>query len=372
MKNKIQIFGEIGWEVTLDTVMKQVANTDENETLIVEIHSGGGSVIEGIAIYNYLKNLDREVQTESVGMVASIATIIWLAGTKRTLNSLSSFLIHQPFNWAEGTADDIQKAADELKKFENTLAEIYANETDLTKEEAIEKMKLDEFAEIDFLLDKKFVTDVIEFAAVASFKGFKNKKTLTKKKKKMAKTKLTEKQKNSFLAKFSKLGKTIENLLGIENKMVADANGEEINFPDIEDDATPDVGDKAEVDGKAIEDGKRVMPDGEIWEFLDGKLDKKTPKENEDSADDSDEVVDLKQEIVDLKKTNTDLQAKFDGKENELKNEISKNKTALNEIKNDMAAISGALGSDFKFENNEQPKKVDENGNRVFVINKKK
>lgn len=368
MKNTIQLFGEIGWEVTLQNVMDQVNETDNDETLKVQIHSGGGSVIEGLAIYNYLKNLEREVHTESVGMVASIASIIFLAGSKRTLNSTSNFLIHCPYTWADGTAEDLKKIAEELQDFENTLVDIYVNETNLAKDEIIELMKEDKFSDVDFLKEKGFVTDIIEFSAVAIFKEFNNKKkTSTKNKKKstknkkksMSKKNLTKDEAKGMLAS---LGNMIKNLLNPENKLITDANGIEIDFPDVEDDATPEIGDSAQVDGSAIENGERIMPNGDTWKFEDGKLSEIVSKEEDD--DEENEVEDLKQEIVDLK-------AERDSLNEKLTNEIDANKTNLEDIQNKMELIASAVGSDFKYENNKRPDKENNSGNRSFKGNRK-
>ena len=61
MINEIYLVGEIGSEVTLATVLKQVQASDKTQPLNVHIHSGGGSVYDGIAIYNLLKSLPQEV-----------------------------------------------------------------------------------------------------------------------------------------------------------------------------------------------------------------------------------------------------------------------------------------------------------------------
>lgn len=368
MENEIYLFGEVGWDITIKDVIEQVKETNPDEPLIVNIHSVGGSVFEGLAIYNYLKGLDREIHTQSTGLVASIATIIFLAGTKRTLYSTSQFLIHLPMAWADGNAEDLEKTAEQLRVIENQLAEIYSKETDLTKEEAIEKMKLDEFSEIDYLLDKKFVTDVIEFQAVASiftrkdFKNNKNKNNNNNKSKIMSKKKLAKKEaKNKFLKLWSK----IENYFEPQNKTVTDGDGVIIDFPDIEDDATPAVGDSAQVDGKSIDDGDRVMPNEDVWTFKDGKLDKITPKE---SDDDSEEVEDLKDEVEALKKTNLKIQGKLDSEIDAHTETKKSNKKSLKKIKAEMEVLAGAFGSDFNYKGNKQrrnPENVNED--RTFI-----
>lgn len=139
------INGEIGWEVNLDKIVKEW-NQDITD---VYINSIGGDVWEGVAIYNFLK--EKEVNTHTNGIVASIASIIFLAGKERFANQFDDFLIHLPFSFGMGTSDDMQKSADELKKLENKLAKIYESETSITFDEALAQMKLDEMVNPEWL-----------------------------------------------------------------------------------------------------------------------------------------------------------------------------------------------------------------------------
>ena len=160
--NDLYLIGEVGYEITLTDVINKVNNSDKKKPLNINIHSQGGSVYEGLAIYNYLKSLKQEVNTHSSGLVASIASIFFLAGKNRTINNTDNFLIHLPSGMSMGNAKDFEKTAKELRDIENKLATIYENETNLTKEEALELMKNDEFLNVDFLLEKGFVNDIIK------------------------------------------------------------------------------------------------------------------------------------------------------------------------------------------------------------------
>jgi len=351
MQNDIYLIGEIGWEVTLDSVIKSVEASDKTKPLDVHIHSGGGSVYDGLAIYNYFKGLDQEVNTISSGLVASIASIIFLAGKKenRKINSTDSFLIHLPMNFGGGTAEEIEKTAKELRDIEGKLADIYANETDLTKEEAIEQMKLDEMIDVNWLKEKGFISEIIEFKAVAKFN--KNDNTMNK-------------DKDELKKGLSKIDKIFAKLgLGPKAKLVTDASGKELDFPDVAEDATPVVGDKATVDGTAA-DGSFIMPsededkNGETWVFVAGEFTEILPPEDE-SGDDAEalktENESLKQEIADLKATaSTDK-------------ETTDKLTA--KLQKEMKKITAKLGSNFEYSGKTNKKKT-ETGARSFHGNK--
>lgn len=262
MDNDIFLIGEIGWEVTLDTVLDQIKKSNQEEPLNVHIHSGGGQVYDGLAIYNHLKSLPQGVNTFSSGLVASIASIIFLAGDSKTrkINKLDSFLIHLPSGGNFGNAEDLEKTAEELRDIEDKLAGIYAAETDLTIKEAMELMKEDKMLDVDFLLEKGIVSEIIEFKAVAKYDN-KNKKNMD--------DQLTKKDITKVFTDF--YNKHLKPLVNASNKVVQDANGVEIEFINLSENDTPKKDDEATIEN-AKASGDYVMPSGETYKFENGKL----------------------------------------------------------------------------------------------------
>ena len=94
MTGNIYIYGEIGNQVTLDTVLKDI--TPEASEYIVHIISQGGDVFEGYAIYNAIKNTGKNITVHIEGVCASIATLIAATGNKIIMNTKSQFMIHNP------------------------------------------------------------------------------------------------------------------------------------------------------------------------------------------------------------------------------------------------------------------------------------
>lgn len=336
MSNDIYLIGEVGWEITLDSVIKAVENSDKEKDLNIKIHSMGGSVYDGLAIYNYLKSLDQTVHTASAGLVASIASIFFLAGKKETrkINSTDSFLIHLPSSMDYGNASDLEKTAKELREIEGKLSDIYAKETSLTKEEALELMGKDEMLDINFLKEKEFVNEIVEFKAVAKYNN-KNKNKMADKKT------MTDADKTWFETFFNKiLGKQ-----NPTNKLVQDANGDELDFVDLADDETPKVGDKAKFDGKDA-DGDYTMPNGDVWNFVSGEL--TTITESDDDDDESVEA--LKQKIADL-----ESQAQASATETEtITNKVTELKASNKEKEDALIEIKAKLTSSFEWNGKEK------------------
>jgi len=331
MKNDIYLIGEVGWEITLQNVIDQVKESDPLLPLEVFIHSNGGSVFDGLAIYNYFKGLNQEVNTNSMGLVASIASIIFLAGVRRVINTNDSFLVHLPSQGLFGTSLDLDKAAKELEQIENKLAVIYENETSLTKDEALALMKEDKFSTHDFLLQNNFVSEVILQTITA---------TLTNKHNNMSEQ-LTKKEAEGLFEKFfNKFFKKDP-----VNVVVQDANGAELDFADVEDGMDPAVGDKATVDG-APANGDYVMPSGETYVFDESGALTEIKEAEEAPADDEPTVEDLQATINDLKEQ-LSASAQIVNERDETITEIEAKKE---ELKTEFKELKGKIVGNFKYE----------------------
>lgn len=92
---------------------------------IVRINSPGGSADEGIAIYNLLKRHPGGVDTHNEALAASAASIIFLAGDKRTMERGSKLMIHRAHTIAIGNSVDMTKMADVLSMYDQEMASIY-------------------------------------------------------------------------------------------------------------------------------------------------------------------------------------------------------------------------------------------------------
>lgn len=104
---------------------EQLEGVDVNEPLEVEITSEGGSVFAGIQIANILSRHNGQVTTHAVGLCASIATIILMAGNRVCVDSNCFCLIHLPWSFCEGNAKDMEKEIDTLKKCEAAMMGYY-------------------------------------------------------------------------------------------------------------------------------------------------------------------------------------------------------------------------------------------------------
>ncbi len=135
------ISGRIGkdWWDNSGTSAKQfrdeLKKIPSGKKINVRINSEGGSIQDGLEIYNALKDRRAEVTCIIDGYAVSIASIIALAGSKTISPKSSIWMIHEPWSVTQGNSEDHQRSAEMLDKHGDMLAAIYSDETGKSKEE---------------------------------------------------------------------------------------------------------------------------------------------------------------------------------------------------------------------------------------------
>ena len=112
----------LGETVTNDSANRIVAQLlfleaeDPDKDIFLYINSPGGSVYDGLGIFDTMQHVKPDVHTVCVGLAASMGAFLLCAGTKGKRSSLlhSRIMIHQPLGGARGQASDIRIQADEI------------------------------------------------------------------------------------------------------------------------------------------------------------------------------------------------------------------------------------------------------------------
>ncbi len=163
----LYIFGDItayGWEesdVGAYDFAKELNDVD-TDNLNIHINSYGGSVSEGLAIYNLLKQSNKNITTVCDGFACSIASVIFMAGTKRIMNKGSLLMIHNAWTFSCGNAKELRKQADDLEKITEPSIQIYVDTSILTREEVIEMMDNETWITSDEALEYGFATEIVD------------------------------------------------------------------------------------------------------------------------------------------------------------------------------------------------------------------
>lgn len=130
----IPISGEIGWEVMAYEVRSLLSDAG-GEEIEVHLSSPGGYIYEGLEIFNLIKNYAGKVTVRIVGMAASMASYIALAGDKVVAESNAIFMIHNARAYTGGDQNAHTKVAKILTGMSNLLAQEYIAKTGKDKKE---------------------------------------------------------------------------------------------------------------------------------------------------------------------------------------------------------------------------------------------
>src|SRR3989338_11163044 len=125
-------------------VIAQKVNAGVKDIYLL-ISSPGGSVMNGINVYNFLKSLPINLTTHNIGIVDSIANVIFLAGKTRYAVKNSSFLFHGvgfDINQARFEEKDVKEKLKMIQRDQKLIADIIAEQSQYTQDE-IEKMFLE-------------------------------------------------------------------------------------------------------------------------------------------------------------------------------------------------------------------------------------
>lgn len=95
----------------------------------VNINSPGGDLFEGLAIYNVLREHQGHITTKVLGLAASSASVVAMAGDTTQIARAGFFMVHNGWLIAQGNRHDLREIADWMEPFDAAMADIYATRT---------------------------------------------------------------------------------------------------------------------------------------------------------------------------------------------------------------------------------------------------
>ena len=166
LKDRIIIInGEIDNNVA-NSVVAQLLYLDSlnNEDISIYINSPGGSVTDGMAIYDTMNYITSDVSTIGMGLCASMAAFLLSSGKKgkRYVLPFCEVMIHQPLGGAQGQATEIKIAAEHILKTKDKLNKILSNNTGKNLEIIEKDTDRDNFMDANEALEYGIVDKIIE------------------------------------------------------------------------------------------------------------------------------------------------------------------------------------------------------------------
>ena len=171
---EVLIYGNIGDRWNEDGVVASELVRDlsalEADTINLRINSYGGSVPDGLAIYNALRRHKATVNVFVDGVAISCASYIAMAGDTITMAKNSQMMIHAPWTFAYGNSNDMREQADILDRYAKAMASAYADKSGKTYEDALALLtdRKDHWFLADEAKAEGFADEVGEEVAVAA------------------------------------------------------------------------------------------------------------------------------------------------------------------------------------------------------------
>ncbi|WP_321943030.1 head maturation protease, ClpP-related [Paraburkholderia tropica] len=167
----ISIYDSIGdnWEGTGVTSKRISAalRTIGARDLTVNVNSPGGDFFEGVAIYNLLREHKAKVTINVMGLAASAASVIAMAGDEILMGEGSFLMIHNAWTVAIGNRHDLAQAAQTLEPFDTAMASLYAKRAGISQADAVALMDKETWIGAEQAVADGFATGLLDSAQVA-------------------------------------------------------------------------------------------------------------------------------------------------------------------------------------------------------------
>lgn len=295
----------------------------DDDTIDMRIFCNGGSVVEGWAIYDRLRQSGKKISCTVEGKAASMATIIMLAAPKESRKAYenAAFLLHNPWvpGWCLGdqlNAKDLKNQSEEMQMWQDKMVDAYVERCECDREEIQALMDKDIFISTSEALRLGLISSTVApISASASKRNIENF--------------INSKQQNPMEKKTEVKASLLDEILaklGVKTLEEAEPKAMELNTSDGQvltverEEGDPQVGDKASPDGTfEMPDGKTiVVEDGVITEIqtaddTDNDTDNEGGEGGSASSTDNDTLAKLKKQVAALKQQLNDTKAHLAG-----------------------------------------------------------
>jgi len=154
------------------TFVAEMQKLGKVDVINLHINSPGGSVFDGVAIYNSLKSHPARIEVDVDSVAASIASLIAMSGDEIRMAANAMMMIHDPMGFTMGSAADMRKTADLLDQVKGVIASTYANRTGKKEAEIAALMTEETWMTADEAQKQGFADLVTEEQRIAACTGF--------------------------------------------------------------------------------------------------------------------------------------------------------------------------------------------------------
>lgn len=158
--------------VSARDVLARMKSAEDVKSILVRINSRGGDIIEGLAIHNLLAETEANVEVHVVGLAASMAGVIAMAGDTIKMSAGAFLMLHNPWGVSVGEADDLRAHADLLDKMRSSLVDVFVGRTGKKAAEVLEIMKAETWFTAEEAKEAGFVDEIVKPKEKAKAQAF--------------------------------------------------------------------------------------------------------------------------------------------------------------------------------------------------------
>ena len=160
---RVDIMGPIGgWDVSGSEFLRELKDLGDVDSIDLRIHSPGGSVLDGWAIANGIKNHPAHVVARVEGLAASMGSVVLMSADEIEVPQNAYVMIHNVSGGAFGEADELESMAALMRKLQDDVTDFYANATGKDREEIAEMMAAETWMNGEDAVEHGFATRVLE------------------------------------------------------------------------------------------------------------------------------------------------------------------------------------------------------------------
>lgn len=152
----------------------------EDKDIVVNINSPGGDFFEGVAIYNMLAQHKGEVTINIIGLAASAASVVAMAGDKIKISKIGFLMIHNAWAIVIGNKNDLRDAAGTLEQFDKSIISAYSARASIEDKQIAKMMDNETWIGADDAIEFGFADEIIEAKKAEGKEGEKQTKAQAK------------------------------------------------------------------------------------------------------------------------------------------------------------------------------------------------
>lgn len=156
-----KVYDWLGWEGTSPRKVNNEITKANGEDLEIEINSGGGDVFSGSEIYTALRSYSGNVTVKIVGIAASAASVIAMAGKRILMSPTAQLMIHNVSTGIQGDYRAMEHGAEVLKNANQTIANAYRLKTGLSNEKLLNMMNKETWFTPQQALDNNLIDEIM-------------------------------------------------------------------------------------------------------------------------------------------------------------------------------------------------------------------